>query len=98
MKENKPTVVNVMRVKGNLIPYLQSVNEQSDEMCCQLVRKLAIQEGVTEELKRNDQVAWVGAMNNICDRVNKKKIRLTGGASAPPVYLHISGPYTCQYG
>ena len=34
-------------------------------------RKKARQEGVTEDLKRRDQMAWVGAMNNIRDRVNE---------------------------
>ncbi len=40
-------------------------------MCFQLAKQLAKQEGVTEELKRNDQMAWAGAMNNISDRVNE---------------------------
>ena len=51
--------------------YLQQINEQADEMTFQLVKQLAKQEGVTEELKRRDQMAWVGAMNNIRDRVNE---------------------------
>lgn len=61
----------MMRMNGNLIPYLQSVDEQEDEMCFQLVKQLAKQAGVTEELKRRDQMAWVGAMNNIRDQVNE---------------------------
>lgn len=71
LKENKPSVIGVMRLNGNLISYLQSVDEQADEMCFQLVQQLAKQEGVTEDLKRRDQMAWVGAMNNIRDRVNE---------------------------
>ena len=71
LKENRPTTVNVMRMNGNLIPYLQSVDEQADEMTFQLVKQLAKQEGITAGLKRRDQMAWVGAMNNIRDRVNE---------------------------
>ena len=71
LKENRPTTVNVMRMNGTLNSYLQSVDEQADEMCFQLVKQIAKQEGVTEELKRRDQMAWVGAMNNIRDRVNE---------------------------
>ena len=71
LKENRPTTVNVMRMNGTLNSYLQSVDEQADEMCFQLVKQLAKQEGVTEELKRRDQMAWVGAMNNIRGRVNE---------------------------
>ena len=71
LKATKPSVIGVMRMNGNLIPYLQSIDEQADEMCFPLVKQLAKQEGITEELKRRDQMAWVGAMNNIRDRVNE---------------------------
>ena len=71
LKENRPTTVNVMRMSGTLNSYLREVDEQADEMCFQLVKQLAKQEGVTEELKRRDQMAWVGAMNNIRNRVNE---------------------------
>ena len=71
LKENKPSVIGVMRMKGTLNSYLRQVNEQADEMCFQLVKQLAKQEGITEELKCRDQMAWVGAMNNIRDRVNE---------------------------
>ncbi len=71
LKETKPSVIGVMRLNGNLIPYLQSVDDQADEMAFQLVKQLAKQEGVTEELKRSDQMAWVCAMNNIREQVNE---------------------------
>ena len=71
LKARKPSVINVMRMNENLIPYLQSVNEQADEMFFQLVKQIAKQEGITEQLKQQDQMAWVGSMNNICERVNE---------------------------
>lgn len=71
LKENRPTTINVMRMNGTLNSYLREIDEQADEMFFQLVKQLAKQEGVTEELKRRDQMAWVGAMNNIRDRVNE---------------------------
>ena len=71
LKETKPSVIGVMRMNGNLIPYLQSVDEQANEICFQLVKQLAKQESVTEELKRRDQMAWVGAMNNIRNRAEE---------------------------
>lgn len=71
LKVTKPSVINVMRMNGNLLPYLQSVNEHADEMFFQLVKQIAKQEGVTERLKQQDQMAWVGAMNNIRERVNE---------------------------
>ena len=58
LKECKPSVIGVMRLNGNLNAYLQQVNEQAEEMCCRLVKQMAKDEGVTEELKRRDQMAW----------------------------------------
>ena len=71
LKENRPTTVNVMRMNGTLNSYLREIDEQADEMCFLLVKQLAKQEGITEDLKRRDQMAWVGAMNNIRNRVNE---------------------------
>ena len=71
LKEAKLSVICVMRLNGSLNTYLQQVNEQADEMSYRLVEQMAKDEGVTEELKRRDQLAWVGAMNNIRDRVNE---------------------------
>ena len=71
LKENKPSVIGAMRLNGSLNSYLQQVNDQADEMVFQLVKQFATQEGVTEDLKRRDQMVWVGAMNNIRNRVNE---------------------------
>ncbi len=71
LKENRPTTINVMRMNGTLKSYLRDVNEQAGEMVFRLVKQFARQVGVTEELKRRDQMAWVGVMNNIRDRVNE---------------------------
>ena len=71
LKENKPTVVNVMRMKGTLKSYLREVNDQAEEMLFQLVNQMAKTEGVTEQLKREDQMAWVGAMNSIRNRAEE---------------------------
>jgi hypothetical protein len=70
-KTANPSVIGVMRLNETLNSYLREVNEQAEEMTFQLVKQIAKQEGVTEELKRRDQMAWVGAMNNIRDRVNE---------------------------
>ena len=68
LKENKPTVINVMRMRGTLRSYLEDVNEQAEDMLFQLVNQMAKSECVTEALKQQDQMAWVGAMNNIRNR------------------------------
>ena len=71
LKENRPTTVNVMKMNGTLNSYLREIDEQAEEMTFQLVKQFAKQEGITEDLKRRDQMAWVGAMNNIRDRVDE---------------------------
>ena len=71
LKETTPSVIGVMRMRGTLLPYLQSVDGQANEMFSQLVKQFAEQESVTEELKRRDQMAWVCAMNNIRNRANE---------------------------
>ncbi len=65
LKENKPSVVNVMRMKGTLRQYLENVNTDAEEMLARLETEMAKNEGVTEALKRRDQMAWVQRKNNI---------------------------------
>ncbi|MBQ3264338.1 MAG: TnpV protein [Ruminococcus sp.] len=71
LKETRPSLIGVMRMNGELNSYLQNVNEQADEMNYQLIGEIAKREGVTERLKAENQMAWVGAMNNIRDRVRE---------------------------
>lgn len=71
LKETRPSAIGVMRMTGELIPYLQRIDYQADEMNYQLVREIAKREGVTEKLKAENQMAWVGAMNNIQSRVRE---------------------------
>ena len=75
LKENKPTVVSVMRMNGNLKSYLREVDEQAEEMLFQLVKQMAKDEGVTEALKSKDQMLWVKRMNSIRNRAEEVIIR-----------------------
>ena len=65
LRENKPSVVNVMRMKGTLRSYLEEVNADAENMLARLETEMAKNEGVTEALKRQDQMAWVQQKNNI---------------------------------
>ena len=69
--ENKPTVVNVMRMNNTLKQYLREVDEQAEEMLFQLVKQMAKDEGVDEAMKCRDQLYWVGRMNNIRNRAGE---------------------------
>ena len=51
--------------------HLADINEQAEQMQEILTAQLAKQEGITEQLKADDMMAWVGAMNNISERVRE---------------------------
>ena len=71
LQKTRPSLISFMRMTGELIPYLQDTNQQVDEMLSQLVRQLAEQEDVNEELKAKDQMAWICAMGNIQNRARE---------------------------
>ena len=53
---------------GRLNTYLSDINEQATEQIHLLTKQMAEREGVTEQLKAQDQMLWVQRMNNIRDR------------------------------
>lgn len=52
-------------LSGKLYSYLAEVDNRATEMLDRLVKQMAVQQGVTEQLKAQDQMAWVQRMNNI---------------------------------
>ena len=60
-----------MLTKCTLYAHLADINEQATEMELALTEKFAAQEGITEQLKKDNMMAWVRAMNNISDRVRE---------------------------
>ncbi len=55
---------------GKLWTYLADLNEQAADRLACIVSQMQ-EEGVTEELKARDQLAWVGAMNSIRSRAEE---------------------------
>ena len=66
-KERKALYMELL-TSGKLSTYLADINEQATEQMLLLTRQLAEREGVTEQLKAQDQMLWVQRMNNIRDR------------------------------
>ena len=52
-------------MSGRLNAYLAEINAQAEDTCSRLVKETAAREGVTEQMKAEDQMRWVGMMNNI---------------------------------
>ena len=71
LKENRPSTVGVMRLTGTLEGYLKEVNQEAKEMLEMLIRLYAKAEGITEVLKRTDQLGWVQKMNSIRNRAEE---------------------------
>ena len=51
--------------------YLADIDTQARNKLYLLVTQLAEKEGINEQLKAQDQMAWVGAMNNIRNRAEE---------------------------
>ena len=65
LKEHRPVLHTTLLLSGKLNSRLAEIDKQATEMYDRLVKQLAEKEGITEQLKAQDQMVWVGAMNNI---------------------------------
>ena len=68
IKQYKPAFYTTMLTKCKLNSYLHDVDVRATEMYDTLVKQLAEQENVTEQLKASDMMLWVQKMNNIRNR------------------------------
>lgn len=71
LERNRKILYTNMLTKGKLTAYLADIDEQAENMFDQLVRQLAEREGVTEQLKANNQMLWVKKMNSIRNRAEE---------------------------
>jgi hypothetical protein len=71
LRTNKRAILTGLQMSGKLNAHLEQIDREATETEQRLVIQIAASEGVTEDLKRRDKMAWVGAMNNIRDRVNE---------------------------
>lgn len=64
-------VFDGMLLKGTLNAHLEEIDSQAYEMLERLTMQMAKAEGVTEQLKADDQMEWVQRMNNIRARAEE---------------------------
>lgn len=57
-----------LSLSGELNTYLADIDAQAEDFFLRTVKETATREGVTEQLKAEDQMHWVGMMNNIRNR------------------------------
>lgn len=60
-----------MLMENTLNHHLEEIDRQAQEMEQQLISQLAQQEGITEQLKAENQMEWVARMNNIRNRADE---------------------------
>ena len=77
IKEHRPILFNDLVLSGQLWTYLADLNEQAQERLSLIIDQMKVSEGVTEELKAADQMAWVGAMNGVRNRAEEIILRET---------------------
>ena len=65
LKEHRKIQYTTMILNGTLYDHLEEIDRISNERMETMVAAMKKQQGITEELKAADQLAWVGAMNNI---------------------------------
>ena len=78
LREHRSGIYTGMLLAGTLGSHLAQIDEQAQEMLTRISARLAAAEGVTEELKAQDQMEWVRRMNGVRSRaaeiVNKELI------------------------
>lgn len=65
IKQHCKVLYTNLLASGKLSSYLADINQQAEEMFSQLVKQILERESVTEQLKADNQMAWVQKMNNI---------------------------------
>lgn len=71
IKHHRPILYNNLLTSCKLTAYLADIDKQAEEMFFRLVKQLAEREGVTEQLKADNQMLWVRRMNNIRNQVTE---------------------------
>ena len=71
LKQHKKVLYNSLLTSCKLNSYLHDVDVEATEMYDRLVKQLKEQQGISEQLKADDMMAWVQAMNNITNQARE---------------------------
>lgn len=71
LRQAKPMVFNELILSGQLWTYLADLDEQATKRRNVMMKQFMEKEGVTEELKKQNQYEWVRKMNGIRSRVDE---------------------------
>lgn len=71
LKEHRRVRYGNLLTSGKMNAYLADIDRQAEELFLRLVKQMTDAEGITEVLKANDQLEWVGRMNSCRDRASE---------------------------
>lgn len=71
LREHRNPIYTALFLSGKLDTHLAEIDQQAEEMFSQLVKHMVEQENITEQLKADSQMEWVGRMNNIRQRAEE---------------------------
>ena len=71
LRENRNGIYTGMFLDGNLEDHMKEISEAAEKMFDRLVDQMKKAEGVTEKLKAENQMEWVGRMNSIRSRAEE---------------------------
>ena len=69
--KHKRVQFNIMLMTGTLWTHLAEVDKQASDMFSKIAEQMKVSEGITEQLKEQNQMEWVARMNNIEARVRE---------------------------
>ena len=84
IKENRACFNSMKMMDGTWLAYLEEIDTSAKEMVDRLIKDMVAKQGITEELKAKDQMAWVSAMEQIKHTAEEfvfEDIVYAGGAS-----------------
>ena len=71
LKQHRKATYNRLQFEGKLNSHLYDINAQAEEMFDALIKQFKKSEGITEQLKAENQMEWIGRMNNIHQRATE---------------------------
>ena len=71
LMNHKRVQFNIMLMNGTLWNHLAEVDEQASDMFSRLLEQMKVNEGITEQLKAENQMEWVARMNSIGARARE---------------------------
>ena len=71
LRKHREALYTIMLMENTLNSHLEEIDRQAQEMEQQLISQLAQQEGVTEQLKAENQMEWIARMSNIRNRADE---------------------------